>query len=229
MIGTFCNRIERQIEIRFKALSSIELMNTKQNEVLSDVERMRVALENINLYYQESADKLNGVQLNARSSKEMTQNLLQQMQNQRAEFKLIRSELNTALDIMNAVPYSKQNRFKPETNDDDVFASVPIQKEEIRIERDPSQIIDDLIEKKHIELNELEKNTENQDPEKIQDNAAELLSLIRAQHNEIQRVADDAKQFLKGTMKQIKNKESPQEVAQSSTQESEQNTDPEVS
>jgi len=44
MVTTFGERIERQLENRLRNLAVVELMNTKQNEVLADVDQIKNAL-----------------------------------------------------------------------------------------------------------------------------------------------------------------------------------------
>ena len=236
MIGAFCDRLERQIEIRFKALSSIELMNSKQNEVLNDVERMRMHLDNMQKSYGDLNERINGVQIHTRYSKEMSQDLLQQMQNHRAEFKLVRMELKSAIDYINRSAYAgadeheveslesipsliQQNNANQavaanETNsininpineidavaasdDNEVEAISQDAEEEAADAIDQNKIIHELIEKKHRELETLEKNIEFHSHENAQDDATMILSLLRAQKNELQRVAHEAKQYLK--------------------------------
>jgi len=47
MVTTFGERIERQLENRLRNLAVVELMNTKQNEVLADIDQIKGALSEL--------------------------------------------------------------------------------------------------------------------------------------------------------------------------------------
>jgi regulator of replication initiation timing len=47
MVTSFGERIERQLENRLRSLAVVELMNTKQNEVLADVEMLKSSLASL--------------------------------------------------------------------------------------------------------------------------------------------------------------------------------------
>ncbi len=245
MIGAFCDRLERQIEIRFKALSSIELVNSKQNEILNDVERMRTAMDSMSKNSVDLNDRMNGVQIHTRYGKEMAQDLLQQMQNHRAEFKLVRMELKSAIDFIN------RSTMAGDENEIESIENVPVLVQaaaavinnasakanaaanaqaktdganlninpigeiesieagnfhEVEAADDAAdeaeainqnKILNELIDKKHRELETLEKNIEYHSQGGAQDDATMILSLLRAQKNELQRVSLEAKQYLK--------------------------------
>ncbi len=76
-ITTFCDRVERQIENRLKALGSIETIIAKQNETLSDID----ALKSLAVATHTHADA---------NRAEMTRI--------RSEFKLLRDELQASID-----------------------------------------------------------------------------------------------------------------------------------
>ncbi len=217
MIGAFCDRVERQIEIRMKALSTVELMNTKQNEVLADIENIKASISSmqknsdsnrgeiarIERNASESNEKLIDVQLQTQTSEELIRDTLQQVQNHRAEFKIIRSELKQAIEVMNRLVDRVGEETYTIPSGDQIELS-PVENEEARIAAEPvapaideTRIINDLIEQKHRELEVLERSIEEQSANQSKEDAAMILALLRAQKSELQRVAEDAKSYLK--------------------------------
>ena len=217
MIGAFCDRVERQIEIRLKSLSVVELMNSKQNEVLSDVESMKASLSlmqknseagrgeisRIERNAFEANEKLIDVQVQTQNSEELIRDTLQQIQNHRSEFKLIRAELKNTMEYMarvlekienNSIEIPAESALNAtahagliNSGSDGSLSSVI----------DESKLINDLIENKHRELEAMEKNIEEQSSEQSKDDATMILALLRAQKSELQRVAGEAKSYLK--------------------------------
>ncbi len=217
MIGAFCDRVERQIEIRMKALSTVELMNTKQNEVLADIENIKASISSmqknsdsnrgeisrIERNAAESNEKLIDVQLQTQTSEELIRDTLQQVQNHRAEFKIIRSELKQAIEVMNRLVDRVGEETYTIPSGDNIELS-PVEQEENQVAAEPAapaidetRIINDLIEQKHRELEVLERSIEEQSASQSKEDAAMILALLRAQKSELQRVAEDAKSYLK--------------------------------
>jgi hypothetical protein len=217
MIGAFCDRVERQIEIRMKALSTVELMNTKQNEVLADIENIKASISGmqknsdsnrgeiarIERNAAESNEKLIDVQLQTQTSEELIRDTLQQVQNHRAEFKIIRSELKQAIEVMNRLVDRVGEETYSVPSGDNIELS-PVGHDEVQVMSEPAapaidetRIINDLIEQKHRELEVLERSIEEQSANQSKEDAAMILALLRAQKSELQRVAEDAKSYLK--------------------------------
>ena len=44
MIGNFCDRLERQIDVRLKSLSVVEMVHSRQNEILIDLETLKASI-----------------------------------------------------------------------------------------------------------------------------------------------------------------------------------------
>lgn len=217
MIGAFCDRLERQIELRMKALSSVELMNMKQNEVLADVETIKGAVTamqknsdssrgeigRIERNAAESNEKLIDVQLQTQNTEELIRDTLQQVQNHRAEFKIIRSELKQAIEIMSRMVdrVGEESFAVPSGDHVEILASGEgashADAQQVQPAIDETRIINDLIEQKHRELEVLERNIEEQGAEQGKEDATMILALLRAQKSELQRVAEDAKNYLK--------------------------------
>ncbi len=233
MIGAFCDRVERQIEIRMKALATVELMNTKQNEVLSDVESIkgsinqmqknsdsnRGEISRIERNASEANEKLIDVQIQTQNSEELIRDTLQQIQNHRAEFKIIRSELKQSIEAMSKLVdrVNESAVVISAAEEDDsseeiqVITNVPSSQEYAQAASsvDEGKIINDLIEQKHRELEALEKNIEEQSESQSQEDAGMILALLRAQKSELQRVAEDAKTYLKEHVAQAQSPRSP--------------------
>jgi hypothetical protein len=217
MIGAFCDRVERQIEIRMKALSTVELMNTKQNEVLADIENIKASISimqknsdsnrgeitRIERNASESKEKLIDVQLQTQTSEELIRDTLQQVQNHRAEFKIIRSELKQAIEVMNRlVDRVGEETYSIPSGDNIELTPAELPEAQVAAEPTPppvdeTRIINDLIEQKHRELEVLERSIEEQSATQSKEDAAMILALLRAQKSELQRVAEDAKSYLK--------------------------------
>jgi hypothetical protein len=221
MIGAFCDRVERQIDIRLKSLSVVELMNAKQNEVLSDVESMKSTLsimqknsENgrgeisrIERNAIEANEKLIDVQVQTQNSEALIRDTLQQIQNHRSEFKLIRSELKSTMEsiseLLSLVESNKNEQALAvvaaavaATAKNAAQAAQPVF-EAAGPEVKEVDLISDLIENKHRELEAIERNIEGQQNVQSRDDATLLLSLLREQKSELQRVAGEAKNYLK--------------------------------
>ncbi len=194
MINSFCDRIERQIDSRLKALSVVEMLNVKQNEILRDLETLNagVALANKNsdsnrgeiFRMERSAAEANeriiDIQVQSRNSEELIRDALQQIQNHRTEFRLIRTEMKAAFEQVNRVTASSGTEIQTALNEIDQF-----------------KIINDIIENKQKELSALANGLEAQNAMSATEGAMSILARIQSQKNELERVADDAKNFLK--------------------------------
>jgi hypothetical protein len=105
-ITTFCDRIERQVEQRLKALSSIEVINVKQNELLTDLEGLK--------------STLNEMQTQNRNAEEMARDGLRQVQNHRNDLKNFRNEVQVELrsfaQIASELPESLTNQLNAQLN-----------------------------------------------------------------------------------------------------------------
>jgi chromosome segregation ATPase len=197
MISNFCDRLERQIEIRLKSLGTIEILSAKQNEILVDLETVKGALGSVQRNAESSRgdvsrmeknsteiqQKLVDVQVQTRSSDEIVRNTLQQIQNHRAEFRLIRSELKQAVETMNGL------LNKVEETQELVTAGPS--------ERSEEELIQNLVEKKQKEIETIEETLVTQAPGNAEQDATMILALLRAQKNDLQKVAEEAKSYLK--------------------------------
>ena len=96
---TFCDRLERQILSR---LNGVDILVQKQNEMLRDIETMKVAFASMQSRSEngsaEASQRLVEVQIQSRNSEEVTRDALQQIRNHRSEFKILRAEVRTLLE-----------------------------------------------------------------------------------------------------------------------------------
>jgi protein involved in polysaccharide export with SLBB domain len=196
MIGNFCDRLERQIEIRLKALGTVEIMSSKQNEILGELESLKSSIQSVQKNSEsnrgdvirvernsnEVNQKLVDVQVQTQNSEELIRDTLQQVQNHRAEFKLIRSELKQAVDSMNVL-LSKVDESRARLDEPQDM-------------RSEEQLIHDLVEQKQKEIDGFEKSISRQVQGKTEEDATMILSLLRAQKDELQRVAENAKTYI---------------------------------
>ncbi len=201
MIGNFCDRLERQLDIRLKSLAGIEIVSAKQNEMLMDLETLNIGFaaiqknsetnraeisrmeKNSNEIHQNMVE----VQVQSQNTEELIRDTLQQIQNHRAEFKLIRAELKQAADSMNSLLERIEETQNPTPHQQS--ASVT-----------DETMIQNLITQKQDELEELEKNIVKSQPKHPAEDATLILSLLRSQKNELQKAADEAKNYLAGQL-----------------------------
>jgi chromosome segregation ATPase len=196
MIGNFTDRLERQIEVRLKSLGTVEILNSKQNEILNELEALKGSFTGVQKNSESSKgeisrvernsteinQKLVEVQLQTHGSLELIRDALQQIQNHRAEFKLIRSELKLTVDHMNSL------LSKVEEERSLMDGSLNQQSGDV--------LIRTLVEQKQKEIEGIEKSLERESAGKTQEDAAVILSLLRAQKDELQRAADEAKSYI---------------------------------
>jgi hypothetical protein len=197
MIGNFTDRLERQIEVRLKSLGTVEILNAKQNEILNELEGLKTAFHGVQSNSEsnkgeisrvernsnEIHQKLIDVQVQTQGSLELLRDTLQQIQNHRAEFKLIRSELKITVDQVNAL------LGKIEEERTLLDGSVNSQSGDV--------LIRTLVEQKQKEIEGIERSLEQESRGKTQEDATVLLSLLRAQKDELQRAADQAKVYIR--------------------------------
>ena len=213
MMSSFCDRVERQIDSRLKALSIVEILNSKQNEVLTDLENLNAGIAIMNKNSEsnrgeisriernaaESNERLIDVQVQTRNAEELVRDTLQQIQNHRAEYKLIRADLKAAVDQMNRVIGQMMSQPKSEA----------IEEIETNLtEIDDFRVINDLIERKHRELESITNGFEGQNNIQAAESASNILARIQSQKSELQKVAQDAKDFLQNHQATLNTQES---------------------
>ena len=218
----------------------VEILSSKQNEVLSDVEAIKSSLSlmqksaessrsemiRIERNGSEANEKLSEMQMQTQQAEELVRDTFQQIQNHRTEFKLIRAEIKTSLDYVNkmvnlmesqssevrvAMTAATESAADAAANAmsaagaadaEAKIAATPPPAPVVRYYQAPqtsqdsgheNRIIQNMIETKQRELQDLERDIESQGDEDAQDDATVILSLLRAQKTELQRVASEAK------------------------------------
>lgn len=196
MIGNFTDRLERQIEIRLKSLGTVEVLNAKQNEILNELETLKSSFNGVQKNSEisrgeisrvernsgEIHQKLVDVQVQTQGGLELIRDALQQIQNHRAEFKLIRSELKLTVDHMNSI----LNKVEEERSASDGHVS----------DDSDDILIRTLVEQKQKEIEGIEKSLVRESAGKTEEDAAVILSLLRAQKEQLLKAADQAKTYL---------------------------------
>jgi hypothetical protein len=191
MIGNFCDRLERQIEIRLKALGAVEMIGGKQNEILGDLESLKSALGSIqrnsesgrsdlNRMEKNNAEvhrKLADVEVQAVNSGEIARDTLQQIHNHRAEFRLIRAELRQTVAILNGLLNPEGEQVRPVETAPDSSSGRPWEESET-----------------------LETMPVEQASGPVEQDAAMALALLRARKSELQRAAQEARNYIKSTL-----------------------------
>jgi hypothetical protein len=220
-ITAFCDRMERQIETRMSALQVVELMNIKQNEVLSDVESMksmvlamnknsdlnRGEISRIEKEVIETNQRITEIQMQGSSAEEMTRDGLQQIQNHRSEFKILRGEMRAILDQtqrMNDRVTIIDERLLESLGD----GQQPNARDQERIRHELKELeavdsLENLIAIKNEDItkieNEMKANQANQLSEN-QEDLVMILDLLRSQKTDLKKVAENAKNNLRASV-----------------------------
>jgi chromosome segregation ATPase len=221
-MNTFCDRLERQILSR---LNGVDIMVQKQNEMLMDMETMKLAVnlmqknsENnrseVSRIEKESIEanqKLIEVQMQSRNAEEVTRDALQQIRNHRSEFKLLRGEVRAVLE--------NSSRLSDKINliDERLFeASGDIQtrqRERDQISKELKEIdgidsIEDLIAIKNDDIVNIENAIQAGALDASKEDLTMVLELLQAQKSDLKKVAKDAENFLRN----VKNEDISQEA-----------------
>jgi hypothetical protein len=206
-VTAFTDRMERQIENRLKALSGIELMNNKQNEMLNDVDQMksmingmhkasdlnRSDLSRIERESIETSQKVIEVQVQTQNAEELSRDVLQQIQNHRAEFKLLRGELRSILET-NQKLSEKLNQIESQVT----------QHHEKRIEQELKELetadsIQDLIDVKESDIENIQTVLNAADASQNKEDLTLILEMLRSQKADLKRVAKEAELRLRAS------------------------------
>ncbi len=200
MIGNFTDRLERQIEVRLKSLGTVEVLNAKQNEILNELEMLKSnfngvqknseaskgEISRIERNSNEIQQKIVDVQVQSQGALELLRDALQQIQNHRAEFKLIRSELKLTIDHMNEI----LTKVEEERSIGDGTLN----------EESGDHLIRSLVEQKQKEIEGMENTLIRESAGKSEEDAAIILSLLRSQKEELERAANQAKSYLQESL-----------------------------
>jgi len=187
----FCERIERQIETRLKALSSIDILSAKQSEVLDDVESLKISVQGMfknsesnradlsrfDKQVSENTQKLGEIEIYGRNSEELARDTLQQIENHRNEFKTIRNEMKYTLDQFHKL----YERFNSQPN-------------EIQIKQQLQDLeVIDSIEN----ITEIESVLGSQETETGKEDVGMILELLKAQKDDLKKIVKEKEGFLR--------------------------------
>lgn len=204
-VTAFTDRMERQIENRLKALTHLEVMSSKQNEMLNDVDQMKALVTSMQKAFDlsrsdltrmekestESTQKLIEVQVQTQNSEELARDVLQQIQNHRAEFKLLRGEMRSILET-NQKLNEKMNQIEAQV----------VQHQEKRIEQELKEIetadsIQELIDIKDKDIQGIQEVLSAENTTQNKEDLALILEMLRSQKSNLKKVAKEAELRLK--------------------------------
>lgn len=204
-VTAFTDRMERQIENRLKALTHLEVMSSKQNEMLNDVDQMKALVTSMQKAFDlsrsdltrmekestESTQKLIEVQVQTQNSEELARDVLQQIQNHRAEFKLLRGEMRSILET-NQKLNEKMNQIEAQV----------VQHQEKRIEQELKEIetadsIQELIDIKDKDIQGIQEVLSAENATQNKEDLALILEMLRSQKSNLKKVAKEAELRLK--------------------------------
>jgi hypothetical protein len=199
-VTAFCDRMERQIENRLKSLGVIEVLNNKQNEMLNDLDQVKAMVTTLHKHGDlnradlgriekdavEVGQKLIEVQVQTQNSEELSRDVLQQVQNHRSEFKLLRGELRAILESTQKLTekvYSIEDQL--------------VRNHEEKLEREIKNIeaadsIHDLIEVREKDIENVQSVLETSETSQNKEDLALILSMLQAQKNDLKRIAKEA-------------------------------------
>ncbi len=76
MIGNFCDRLERQIDVRLRSLSVVEMVHSRQNEILVDLETLKAAIFSVQKFSEANRSDIHRIE----KTSSLTQQILQDIQ-----------------------------------------------------------------------------------------------------------------------------------------------------
>lgn len=244
MISNFCDRLERQVEVRLKALGSIEIMTAKQNEILTDLETVKGTLESVQRNAEngradlsraernsaEIRQKIVDVQNQTRSFEDIVRLAVREIENHRIELNQIRNGLLQAVEAIqngqsegrpNQAPNGNANTNVNTNTDDPVVSPLnavfthgfenenPIPSNLLeRVEQNltASNLVeaqnqdrsdDGISNAGNTDSNTADALNANADNGETGQDAAMVLSLLKAEKNDLLKAAQNARNYLK--------------------------------
>lgn len=204
-VTAFCDRMERQIENRLKSLSVIDVLSSKQNEMLNDVDQMKAMITGIHKNSDlnrsdlsrierdaaEVGQKLVEVHVQANNSEELSRDVLQQVQNHRSEFKLLRGELRAILDntakLSEKISLIEERVTRHHENN--------LEQELKEIETNDS--IQELIDIKEADISNIQSVLNAAEVSQNKEDLALILDMLRSQKSDLKKVAKEAETRLR--------------------------------
>ncbi len=233
LLVTFFERVERQLDQRLGVLSSIEHMITKQNEMLTDVEAVRgISLSTqkiteanrgevarIEKSFAETTQKFIEVEVQARNIEEMIRDAYQQIQNHRAEFKLVKGEIRAMIEhtakLNEKITIFDDRMSETVKNIQEQSKAQDRIREELKV-IEANDTLENLIDVKTEDINAIQNviNSGTDTPlegkgtgEEDKEDLVMILELLKAQKNDLKKVANEAETYLKDYREQIKGTE----------------------
>ncbi len=212
----FCDRLERQIEGRLSSLSAVEVMNVKVNEMLSDIQAMKAITSNMGKNSElnrqdfsrvgkdniENSHKLTEIEIQSRNMEEIIRDALQQIQNHRTEFKILRGEMRSIIEHSQRINEKVNHideRLVETANEVQVS---PRDHERLRQELkdiDAVESIEDLIAIKNEDIHNIQSALETGQFDTKKEDLGMILELLRTQKSELKKVAKEAEIYLRNS------------------------------
>lgn len=204
-VTAFCDRMERQIENRLKSLSVIDVLNSKQNEMLNDMDQMKAMVSGIHKnsdlnrsdlgrIERDSAEvgqKLIEVHAQTNNSEELSRDVLQQVQNHRSEFKLLRGEMRSILDnvgkLSEKISLIEERVTRHHENN--------LEQELKEIETNDS--IQELIDIKEADISNIQNVLNAAEASQNKEDLTLILDMLRSQKSDLKKVAKEAETRLR--------------------------------
>ncbi|MBS1959406.1 MAG: hypothetical protein JST80_08045 [Bdellovibrionales bacterium] len=204
-VAAFCDRMERQIENRLKSLSVIDVLNSKQNEMLNDMDQMKAMVSGIHKnsdlnrsdlgrIERDSAEvgqKLIEVHAQTNNSEELSRDVLQQVQNHRSEFKLLRGEMRSILDnvgkLSEKISLIEERVTRHHENN--------LEQELKEIETNDS--IQELIDIKEADISNIQNVLNAAEASQNKEDLTLILDMLRSQKSDLKKVAKEAETRLR--------------------------------
>lgn len=213
LISAFLDRMERQIDNRLSAMSSLDIIIAKQNEALADLEMLRGALgqvvrntdgskaevNRVEKAIAETTQKILELEAQSRNAEEALRDTYQQVQNHRSEFKLARGEIRTMIEQSQKIGEKitiLDERIIENTKDIRVQTSEQEKiRQEIR-ELEAAEGVQELIEMKNDDIQSIETALQNAGDASKED-LAMVLQLLKTQKEDLTQVAKRAENYLR--------------------------------
>lgn len=222
LISAFLDRMERQIDQRLSNLGALDVIVTKQNEALVDLEALRNQLLQISRNTEgsksevnrvektvhESIQKLLELEAQGRNTEEALRDTYQQVQNHRAEFKLARAEIRAVIEQAQKVNEKVtiiDERISENVKDIRTQAAEHERmRQEIRV-AEAAEGVDELIRSKNDDIQNIQSAVLQGSENASQEDLTMVLQLLKSQKDNLKAVAKNAENYLRGVRPQQEN------------------------
>jgi hypothetical protein len=194
MIGNFCDRLERQIDVRLKSLSVVEMVHSRQNEILIDLETLKAAIFSVQKFNEANRIDIHRIE---KSTNVIHQTLLDNRHNgkgiEEAKSRGISPEVRVAaprvtLQLRNPGNVESLQVQEPVQLGSIIQPNLEAESANPLEENAGTRVAGISGELGNVKLSSLAK-----------EDASVILSLLRAEKNELKKVARKAREYLEST------------------------------